>query len=403
MLNERSANPGDLAKLEVTIDGKDVSAACYDAQLYFDLVGGLWSAKLFFEDSMNLLTAIPITSGKKVKIKAATNFDGVGDDEKTFEYEVFSVTDKQADNHMTYSYTVNCASQAFVTDQKTRVSKSFNGSAGDAVQSVVSDKLGASIRETRPSEGSVCFIASNWTPLDTTAWASKWATYKGVADFMLFQVDNNQFDFLPISFMYEHRSREVPNFTFIQRPAGMKENGEVSAERDPAKLFTEYQFAHFDAVRASLNGYFASTNVSFDFVAKKWKEDVYTNPEAEGAEGGFAGSELANTTFFPVSNKLFGGGGNPYDAVKDWSGSRRAQLMRLEREKLLLQTAANIGAWKWLGRTVKVDLPAMEDMTSEEFDKPRRGKYLVTAISLMLNKADAATNYELAKIRLEKA
>jgi hypothetical protein len=31
----------------------------------------------------------------------------------------------------------------------------------------------------------------------------------------------------------------------------------------------------------------------------------------------------------------------------------------------------------------------------------RRGKYLITAVALMLNKADAATNYEMVKIELE--
>ena len=403
MINEKSAIPGDLARLEIIIDGKDVSAACIDAQLYFDLVGGVWTATLFFEDSMNLLNLIPIESGAKVEIKAATKFDGIGDDDKTFEYTVFSVTDKQALNHMQYNYTVNCASKAFVKDQKTRMSKSFQGTASDAVASVVSEGLGGSIREQQPSQGSVGFIACNWTPLNTIAWASKWATYKGVADFMLFQVDNEQFDFLPIKFMYEDKSREVPELVFIQRPAGIKERGEVPPDYDPACLFTEYQTSHYDAVQAGLGGYFASTNVTFDFIKKKWSESVYTNPKAEGAKGGFDGTELANTTFFPSGAGLFSGQSSPYDSMKSWGGSRRSSLMQLEREKLFIQTAANIGAWKWLGRTAKVDLPAMEDMSQDEFDPARRGKYLITAISLMLNKADAATNYELVKIELEDA
>ena len=42
----------------------------------------------------------------------------------------------------------------------------------------------------------------------------------------------------------------------------------------------------------------------------------------------------------------------------------------------------------------------MEDNTTEQFDKDRRGYYLITAIALMLNRADAVVNYEMVKLKL---
>ena len=398
MINERSVIPGDIQRFEVYIDGKDVAAAVSDCQLYFDLVGGMWTAKIFFEDSTNILSTLPIKSGSKVKVKVATKFDSIGDDDKEFEYVVYNITDRVDQNHMQYTYTVHAACKAFLIDQKKRVFKFYEGNAGSAVSSIASEFLGASIKDTRTPSGDVRFITPNWTPMATIAWAAKWATYSGKADYMFFQTDNDQFDFMPVSAMYGERDSGVK---FIKRPAGIRERGEY--KDDPAVTFISAQQAPYDALKAGLNGYFASTNVTFDFEKKTWKEETFNFGDAEGGDNEFAGMEESHISFTPSHNVMYDGKENIYATFKSWTGSRRAELMKLDREKLFLQTPLAVGAWKWLGHYAKVDLPSMEDMTTDQFDPARKGKYLITAIALMLNKADAVTNYELAKLELEES
>lgn len=397
MINEKSVIPGDLQRLEVYINGKDVAAAVTDCQLYFDLVGGMWTAKIYFEDSMNLLTTLPIKSGAEVKVKVATKFDSVGDDDKEFEYVVYNITDKVDQNHMQYTYVVHAACKAFLIDQKKRVYKFYEGNAGDAIASIASEFLEASIGDTRTPTGDVRFITPNWTPMSTIAWAAKWALYDGKADYMFFQSDNDKFDFMPVSVMYKDRDSGIK---FIKRPNGIRERGEY--KDDPATTFIAAQQAPYDALKAGVNGYFASTNMTFDFVKKTWKEEKFTHADAEGAENEFAGMEESHMSFTPSHDVMYQGSENIYATFKDWTGSRRAELMKLDREKLFVQTPCAVGAWKWLGHFVKVDLPSMEDMTEEQYDPARKGKYLITAVALMLNKADAVTNYELAKLKLEK-
>ncbi len=395
MINEKNALPGDLKRREISINGKDISAMVLSADIYMDVVGGIWSCQLFMEDGMNLLTALPIKSGQPVKIKIETKFDGsVGDGEKEFEFVVYNVTDKVAQNHMQYTYTVHCASKAFVLDQKKRVSKFFEGDAKQAVSSVIQQDLEASIRESRSSEGSVQFIATNWTPLNTAAFAAKWAKYSGKSDFMLFQSDNTSFDFMPISAMFEERKlRHV----FIQRPSGIRENGEPTT--DPALTILSYQNDHYDAAKAGLHGYFGSKNASFDLVKKKWTVEEFSN-QGEGGENEFSDFSDANISFTPKHDKMYDGQKNIYDNAKEWMGSRRAELQKLDREKIFAQTAACAKAWEWLGHAVKVELPSMEDMTPEPYDKDRRGWYLITAVAMILGRADAVINYEMVKVRL---
>lgn len=398
MINERSGVPGDIQRLEVFINGKDVAAAVTDCQLYFDLIGGMWTAKIYFEDSTNLLSTLPIKSGAKVKVKAATKFESIGDDDKEFEYVVYNVTDRVDQNHMQYTYTVHCACPAFIIDQKKRVKKFYEGNAGAAVSSIASEFLGVSIAETRTPSGNVRFITPNWTPMNTIAWAAKWAVYGGKADYMFFQTDNGKFDFMPISAMYAERDSGVK---FVKRPSGIRERGEY--KDDPATTYISAQQAPYDALKAAKAGYFASTNVSFDFIAKKWKEETFKHGDAEGGSDDFSDMEESHVSFTPRHDSMFSGAENVYATSKDWTGSRRAELMKLDREKLFIQTPCAVGAWKWLGRTAKVEMPSMEDMTTDQYDPARKGKYLITAVALMLNKADAVTNYELAKIRLEEA
>lgn len=396
MINEKSVIPGDLRLLEVKIAGKDVSAAVTDCQLYFDLVGGMWTAKIYFEDSTNLLTTLPIKSGAPVKVKASTKFSSIGDDTKEFEYVVYNITDKVEQNHMQYTYVVHCACAPFLIDQKTRVYKFYEGNAGAAVAGIAQEFLSVRIGDTRTPEGDVRFITPNWTPMATIAWAAKWALYDGKADYMFFQTDNSTFAFMPISVMYKDNDSGVK---FIQRPSGIRERGEY--KDDPATTFIAAQQAPYDALKAGLNGYFASTNMTFDFVKKTWKEEKFVHGASEGGENEFSGMEESHMSFTPSHDVMYEGKENIFATFKDWTGSRRSELMKLDREKLFVQTPCAVGAWKWLGKFVKVDLPSMEDMTSEQYDPARKGKYLVTAVALMLNKADAVTNYELAKIQLE--
>ena len=395
MLNDNSALPGDLKKREIKIDGQDISAMVLAANVYLDVVGGIWSCQLFIEDATNLLTTMPIKSGLPVKVKVETNFDGsVGDGEKEFEFVVYNITDKVATNHMQYNYTIHCASKSFINDQKKRVNKYFEGTADQAVQSVISEELSASIKDSRPAEGNVQFIATNWTPLNTAAFAAKWAKYNGKSDFMVFQSDNDKFDFIPVSAMFEERRL---GHVFIQRPSGIRENHEH--KDDPALLITSYQNDHYDAARAGLHGYFGSKNAEFDLKTKQWKVEDFST-EAEGAENEFADFKDANISFTPKHKGMYDGQDNVYDTAKEWMGSRRAELQRLDREKIFVQTAACAACWEWLGHTVKIDLPSMEDNTTEQFDKDRRGHYLITAIALMLNRADAVVNYEMVKLKL---
>lgn len=395
MINSKSALSGDLRRREIKIDGKDISAAVLTANVYMDIVGGVWSCQLHIEDTTNLITSLPIKSGKSVEVTVQTDFDdSVGNGEKTFKFEVYDISDKVFVNHMQYNYTVHCASKAFIKDQKTRINKFFDGPADSAVSSIATNDLGVSIKDSRSATGSVRFIATNWSPLNTIAFASRWAAYSGQADFLFFQSDNDRFDFMPIKAMYDERSTGL---TFIQRPAGIRENSEQ--KDDPALLITSYQNDHFNATRAGLAGYFGSKNASFDMITKKWKVETFTNA-GEGNEGEFSGFEDANISYTPLHDGMYDGQKNVYDSAKTWMGSRRAALMSIDREKIFVQTAASAKSWEWLGRSCKIDLPSMEDMTKDQYDKDRRGKYLITAISLFLTRAESVTNYEMVKIRL---
>lgn len=398
MINSRAALPGDLNRFEVMVDGNDVSASVLSAMIFFDIITAVWTCQIFFEDSMNHLTQLPIKSGTKVRVKVETKLESSTDGYKEFEFVVYNVTDMVAQNHMCYTYTIHCAATGFLIDQKTKIQQHYDGTASDVVRKVCSEYLAGAVTKSRPATGGVNIIVPNWSPLNTIAWAAKWAVYDGRADYMFFQNDNDAFSFLPINEMFNSAEFKL-DFTFIQRPAGVRDNGEMKG--DPCIQYKQYDLEHYDAVRAGLAGYFANKLLTFDMIGKKWESKTYTSGDAEGGDNEFAGMEDASVSFAPKHAGMFDGGASIYDTSAQWSGSRRSELQRLDREKLTLQVPLGAGAWKWVGKNVKVDLPSMEDETTLPNDKLRAGKYLIVAVCMILDKAEAVVNVELVKMKLE--
>ena len=85
MITENPSSPGDLKKFVVMLNGNDVTASVISFDIFQDIFSPTWSAKFFFEDTMNLLATLPIKAGMEITAKIETNFGGfVGDAEKEF-------------------------------------------------------------------------------------------------------------------------------------------------------------------------------------------------------------------------------------------------------------------------------------------------------------------------------
>ena len=402
MIYSASFAPGDVKAFVVKIDGQDVSDAVVSADVYADIFTPVWTAQIFFDDTANLLTSLPIKAGSKVTIYVETDFDGMtGDGSNTYEMLVYRIADKSRVNHAQQKYTLFAADPLLFKSQAARVKRSFKDKkVSDIVSDIIGESLSASV-DSDPTDDNMSVVIPNWSPINAASWLSKVALSKGAADFCFYQVDKDRFAFKSFESMYT--STTGP--TFIQRPAGVKVEGDYST--DFTVEVAQYHWEHFDGASGQASGLYSSKTASFDLVNKRWEEKVFKfgdDTPADRAGRNFDDTlegDDSNVSFTPKHEGMYGDAPSHLDSATDWIPSRKSSIQKMDMEKLVIQIPGSAGSWKWIGSGCRVDLPAENSMGEDKYDELRRGKYVAVAICQNIKKSSYATNIELVKKRLE--
>jgi hypothetical protein len=403
MINEKSSIPGDLAKFEVKIDGNDISESVVSVTVFQDIFSPTWTASIDLNDTNNMMMNLPIKPGSEVSVSVKTDMKSETDDEKTFNFIVFNIGNKQFVNAMHQTYTISCVSEDFMKNQGTRVQQSYKNKSPDQIcSSMISEYIGGSV-DTDAADNQVSIIISNLSPFTAAHQLCKVAISNGAADMMFFMQDDGKYTMKSIEKLYNEDSM----FRFIMRP-NHKRDDAGNLEEDYNLCITNYHFEHYDAMSNISSGLYASKLVQFNFIDKTWTEekfkfgdDVSEDAAKKPWESDMFEQENSNVSFLPKHPGLTDDGETVFDSAKNWSGSRKSSLMKLEQDKLIIQLPGGVKGWRALGHTIDIDLPSQQDYQDEELDKQFKGKYLVIAISHYFGKHAYFINYELIKKRHE--
>lgn len=157
------------------------------------------------------------------------------------------------------------------------------------------------------------------------------------------------------------------------------------------------------------SGFYSSKTASYDFKTKSWETKTFKFGDDSAEDKKYLkvdseflmDSEDANVSFIPKHTGMFENASYS-DTANEWVASRKSSLMKFEQEKLIIQIAGSAGAAKWFAKSCDVDLPAQDSLSDEEFDRQRRGRYVITHMGHMINKDTYRINCELVKKRLEE-
>ncbi len=408
MIIDKQTRPGDLQKFVVTVDDIDITNAVTDAQVFEEIFSPYWTANIIIADTQNLLMTLPIRPGSRLTVTAQTNLQSPTDDEKTFEFIVAGISDKQLTNTGTYSYVLSCVDEVMFSQQTKRISRGFvDKKVSNIISSIGSEFLGGDV-EVDETDESVSLIVPNLSPLNACAWLSKMATKEGAADFFFFQTDKNKFSFKSLESMFASDEESLP-ITLTNKHASMTDD-KGNLEIDYTLNIGQYHFEHFDSVSNMATGFYKNTVVSYDLINKKWDKKVFTYGDDCKADAEmktwdnpiFDGAENASISFRPKAPGAFSRGTGVMDLADVWHPSRKSSVQKADQERLIVQMPGGVGTWKWIGKNITVDLPSQEEMSGEKMDKYRRGRYVVVCVAHMFSKAAYAVNLELVKKRLNE-
>ena len=405
---EHGVKFGDLKKFSVHVNGKDISEAVTSAHVFQDMFAPTTTAVVKLADTTNLLMTIPIRPGSTIKIELETDLGFVGDGSQTWDFIIHKVGDKSVDNSKHQTYSLYAADKSFVVNQTKRISRSFkNKLTTEIVSTVITEFLGENV-DLHKSDNKLNVIVPMWTPFYTMSWLLKTSFKDNAADYAFYQKWDRTFAFKSFEVLYTSKSEHC-GITFKIRPTNMH-NDQGDTLFDYSVIINNYHFDHFDALSNLASGFYKNKNVSYDFINKEWSEKTFTFGDDNPADKAMMqvdmpellSSDEVNISFIPKYPKMFDSGESYLDSADTWQTSRKSALMKFNQEKLMIQFAGSAEAAKWFGQSCDVDLPAQDSLTTEQYDRKRRGRYVITAMAHSIGKDTYVINAELVKKRLEE-
>lgn len=407
MIYQNSGAAGDLKTFEVKIDGQDISDAVTSVEVFQDIYTPTWTAKVYMEDTTNLLSSIPILAGKEITIKMETDLGGmVGDGSKEFKMVVYRVADKSFENFAYQKYTVMCADRRYIDNQKKRVRRAFNRQKPEDAAGIIMGQMGAKVTVDNSDEA-MSMLIPGWTPFQAIGWLCKVARCKKSADYCFYQVEDDGFAFKSFEKMFADDENKL-DVVFKLRPANVRdEDGDFSGDYNTE--FQRFEWQHFDAMAAMAAGGYRSKSVSFDVVGLKWDQHVFNYGDdcPEDAKGrnfeDVMQGDDTNVSFTPKHPGMFTNSGSVLDTADDWMGSRKSAMQKMDSERLIVQLPGGVRAWEWIGRNTRVEMPAQNAMEqdSHEEDRQRSGRFVIAAICHQFRKDSYSMNIEFVKKRLD--
>lgn len=385
---------GDIRQYRVVIDNYDVTEGVIGSKIFQSILEPSWTAQIFFDDSADLISTLPIQSGSKVKILMETKHGVSTDMKHEFEFYVYRVGDKQRKNQKEMTYTVYAASKEFIKNLTTRVSRNFkNTKMTDAVREICKDNFPDITIGGSNCENNANLIIPQWTPYNSIGWMMKMAYLGGRADYLFFQDGDKSYMLDSITNLY---NKTASSEVLRVRPANLN--------NEPQDVFNmiKYNFEHADASTNLVTGFYGNTLKTFDFRTKKWNVSEYKSTEEKNWTDMFDNAKESVVTFKAKSKGVNGTANSPSDDAEIWLQSRFASIQMLEQERLLAQTSGSVGTYQWLGKCINVDLPNQSALTQESNSIKYKGRYLVRAIVHSVDRQTYVCNFELVKRNVNK-
>lgn len=384
---------GLLQDLRVTIDGEHhITLHVVNIEFFQTITTPVFSGTLTIMDSTDLINTIKLRKGSKVEIFfTKEHVDIKGYKDVSVQFVVYKVGNKVQVTQQSYLYTVHVASSAFIDNATTRLIKSLKNEGTAAVAEIVKESFsGYTLVCEKQSTSKVHINVSNKSPFIAIGEILRHTHYNGVADYLFYQSDNNEFTCISMQTMLERDS----GITFMQLPNG------TTASRYPYNIL-DFKIDHFDGALNLSQGFYENTVLVYDAINKKFtstasKNDTDNKSLSDGEV--FKNQKNANISRHAVNDAY------QNKDVTAWGSSRKMSLLRLEQEKVILQCEGTAEIFSKIGCAAELLLPNPnhdDDLNIYPHDRKRSGKYIITGIKHNLNAQRYLVTVELVKRAFE--
>lgn len=376
-------------------------------EIYEDLFAPFITASIVVRESVDYINLFPFLGEEFVYIDVVTptlEIPIVG------RFYIYKITDRLYTKEREVVYTIKCASEEFITDLNTKISRGYSGQPSEIASAVLTkDGLNTQKKTVVEESGNrVKFTSNFWSPVKCLNYLSSISLNKNKNPSYLFFENRDGFNFRSIDeilksntyhkFIKDNYTRDVISGQSASSQQNITEDYKRIVEFE-VPVLTDY-------LKSTQGGYIKSRIVSHNILTKKYtvknysiKEDAnyntLLNPTPAYSKYSLANS-AASMLNFPTyfSNFSNTGDSSSYKFIQ----KRMAFFQQLEKYKIHLNAFGRTDYT--VGQVVELTIPKATQITAEDTetkDMILSGRYLISAINHTITRENHICNMELIK------
>lgn len=358
-----------------------------ELELYESIEDVFMSGHVVINDGVSLYNFFPFIGKEIIEINIRTpNFPDSAKISKRF--YVHRISDKESDGRVGI-YTLYFSSYEYITDNTTKISRAFKGSAHEIVETLVgSEYLNSTTKcQLEDSTNYISFVSNFWTPTRCIEYVCQRAlSYKGNPSFLFFQ-NHNGLLFVSLDALFhdvKHNIYQIFVYTDNDNTLSNTSTQKSSISEDYMRIIDYKLNTDYDVFTKLHNGYYGGASVTYNTGTHQYNY-VVKNPSFDGVNHLNQYSPVplirpkndGNMTYIPTTLNTFNG-------IYDHTDLK----MRIDREAIMARLASteidivvNGRCDYTVGQIVSVVLPKdRQYVSNENRDMVLSGNYLVKSI-----------------------
>jgi hypothetical protein len=435
--------PGDYQINEISIkslDGTvvDVRYLMEELNIYENLFTNTLSGNIILNDSLNLPANHPIVGHETLAINI--EFPEINHKLELY-FWIYKQSGTTLDDEGSQTYALHFTTYEFKEDRQQKVNQSWSFQFPDQIiRNIFKTHFPLSTKTITTEEPlyKQNLVVPSWSPFKTINWLTtrsitdKQSPGRGIAANFVFYETQNGFFFQSVAALLKQDVGLHP-FTgnpmqYVYHPGSYRPTTQPNFEEDFRAVKNFYFEDTFDVVKNLALGFYANKLTTYDIITKEveehefdlaadWEKQLHlespkkvdgqkSSIPASLTKDGYYQSYNQMEMLFPKHHNLFGDN----DAINEssekhpdqWLQQRVSQLQALSHIKLNIKVPGDLT--RTVGEIVEVMLPSPEPQGQDmNYDKFRKGRYLITGIRHQFLKTDYNTHLQLQKDSLAEA
>jgi hypothetical protein len=380
-------------------------------QIFEDIFSPFISGNIVFYDSLDLTSLFPFTGEETVRIKVHTpSFEGKNRViDQTF--YIYKLSDRETVNQSTVIYRLHFISMEAIVDLNKKMSQCFEGRCSDIVKNIVQKGYGLQSDKQANIESTpngIKFISNYWSPVRAINYvADRSVNLKNSPTYLFFE-NRNGLNFISLDTLY--KAPALYNFTQGNKSRDFRDDGSsvVDMDNDMNNILDISVPEGFDYMTGILDGMYASRQISFDPVTKKYTVknfDMLSDFRKNNHLNDFPITSKKvirkNNSTILITPKDYGNFNNFGDVTDSTVSQKRLSLMKqLNAYRIHIRMHGRTDYT--IGQKVNLTLYKNQPIKNAEsntdlIDKVFSGNYLIAAINHSISREEHICTMEVVK------